>query len=315
MKNLHKIAKNIMNLQNFQGKILFDEPMSQHTTFKVGGNAEVFAIPDNITSLQFLLNELLKEAIPYFILGGGSNLVVSDNGIEGFVISTEKLNAISMQKNKEQIIVTSEAGCTTKEIIDFSIEKELAGFESFAGLPGTIGGAAFMNARCYDTSISDILVQAKYITIDNPLEIKEYNMNSTDWDYKKSPFQTKDHSNIILSVDLVVQEGIGSEIKEKSDGYIADRKNKGHFDFPSAGSVFKNNRTFGKPSGKIIDEANLKGYTVGKAQIAPFHGNFIINLGGAFADDIMSIVKNTKKRVLETTGYNLECEIIFVGKF
>ena len=314
MKNLHIIAKNIMNSQNFQGKIVLDEPMSQHTTFKIGGNADFFAIPDTIESLQFLLTELSQSNIPYFILGGGSNIVVSDKGIEGFVISTEKLTSIRIQESTEEINVICEAGCSIKDITEYCIAHNFTGFESFAGLPGSIGGATFMNARCYDSSISDILVQAKYITIDNPLEAQEYKMNPTDWDYKKSPFQTNNNAIIVCSVILQLKKGVKSEITEKCEKHIADRKKKGHFDYPSAGSVFKNNRTYGKPSGKIIDEVNLKGYTVRNAQIAPFHGNFIINLGGAFADDIKSIVEYTQKKVKETASFDLECEIIFIGR-
>ncbi len=316
MKNLHDIAKNINNSQSFQGQLIFNEPMSQHTTFKVGGDADIFAIPDNTTSLTFLINELLKDSIPYFIIGGGSNIVVSDKGIEGFVISTENLTEckINIPTNNEEYTLHCESGCTIKKITEFCIEHGLTGFEQFAGLPGTIGGAAFMNARCYEKSISNILVKATYIQKEHPLIPITYIMNAEDWDYKKSPFQTNDSSIILLSVDLIVKSGNKNEIIAETEKYITDRQNKGHFTFPSAGSVFKNNRLFGKPSGKIIDEAGLKGFSIGKAQIAPFHGNLIINLGGAFADDIMSIIKYIQKRVFETTGFNLECEIIFIGK-
>lgn len=315
MKNLHNIAKNIINSQIFQGKILFDEPMSIHTTFKIGGNADVFAIPSTTESLVFLLQELQSNTIPYFILGGGSNIVVSDEGIEGFVISTERLNTITEITSDKDIILQCGAGCTIKEITDFCITHELTGFETFAGLPGTIGGASFMNARCYDNSICDILTNAQYVSIDNLNVLQNYTMNTKDWDYKKSPFQTRDNSIIVLSVSLLVKKGIKQTIETESNKYITDRKTKGHYDFPCAGSVFKNNRSFGKPSGKIIDEVGLKGFSIGKAQIAPFHGNLIINLGGAFAEDINSIVKFTKKKVYETTGFYLESEIIFVGKF
>ncbi len=315
MKNLHIIAKNIINSQNFQGEILCNEPMNRHTTFKIGGNADVFAIPHTIESLLYVLQELQNNSIPYFILGGGSNIVVSDNGIEGFVITTEKINKITVEESNERIILTAQAGCTIKDITDFCIENELSGLETFAGLPGSIGGAVFMNARCYDKSISDVLVQSKYISIANSQEITTYTMNTIDWNYKKSPFQTSDNSLIILSVTLLVKKGSKELITTECNKYITDRKQKGHYDFPCAGSVFKNNRNFCKPSGKIIDEVGLKGFTIGKAQIAPFHGNLIINLGDAFAEDIKRIVEITQKRVYDSTGFNLESEIIFVGKF
>ena len=203
------------------------------------------------------------------------------------------------------------AGCTFEKITDFCIKNEISGLENFAGLPGTTGGATFMNARCYEVSISDVLSSVKYIDLSDFTE-KTYSVDLSEWDYKKSPFQSGD--KIITQVNFNVKKGISKEIEEKSLSFIKDRENKGHFKFPSAGSVFKNNRNFGKPSGKIIDEVGLRGFSVGQAQVAPWHGNFIINNGNATASDVRNLVEIIQEKVLKETGFMLECEIIFTDK-
>ncbi len=313
MINLHNTAKNIQKMEKFQGDIFFLESMKTHTTFQVGGDAQVFAIPHTQKSLLILLDEIIKNNLTYFILGGGSNIVVSDLGIDGFVISTEKLNSIELITDaKGAMRIRCEAGCTIEQVIQFCVEHELTGLETFAGLPGSVGGAVFMNARCYDISVCDVLEQAQFIELDDVQKTQIYKMDVSDWDYKKSPFQK---NKCILSADFCVHKGTKTQIDEKCKHYINDRESKGHFSHPCAGSVFKNNRNFGSPSGQIIDSVGLKGFTKGNAQIAPWHGNIIINLGGASADDIKEIVKHVQEAVWQKTGYNLECEILFIGNF
>ena len=314
MNNLRNIAENINSSELFKGVIKFEEPLRNYTTFKVGGKARVFAEPENAESLQFLLAELSREKVPSFILGGGSNLVPKDEDLECFVISTKKLCNISYENG----MIFAGAGASIKSITEFCVENSLSGLENFGGLPGSVGGACYMNARCYETSFSDVLISAKYLDFEHDEKtgysipvVKDYFFDIDDWDYKKSPFQNT--KRVILQVALRVKPGNQVEIKEKSEHFVKDREEKGHFKFPSAGSVFKNNRDFGKPSGKIIDECGLRGNAVGDAQIAPWHGNFIINRENASATDIRTLVENTKKTVAEKTGFNLECEILFVN--
>lgn len=313
MNNLRNIAENINSSEFFKGVIKFEEPLRNYTTFKVGGKARVFAEPENAESLQFLLAELSREKVPSFILGGGSNLVPQDEDLECFVISTKKLCNISYENG----MIFAESGASIKSITDFCVANSLSGLENFGGLPGSVGGACYMNARCYETSFSDVLISVKYLDFEIDEKtgysipvVKDYFFDIEDWDYKKSPFQNT--KKVILQVALRVKAGNQAEIKEKSEHFVKDREEKGHFKFPSAGSVFKNNRDFGKPSGKIIDECGLRGNAVGDAQIAPWHGNFIINRENASATDIRTLVENTKKTVSEKTGFNLECEILFV---
>jgi UDP-N-acetylmuramate dehydrogenase len=304
MNNLLKKSVNFNIIDSYNGIFLQNESLKDKTTFKIGGNASFFASPSDIKSLIYLLQEAKNLNVPIFILGGGSNLVVSDDGIDKLVISTESFDFCEHTSS----ILTCGAGCTFEKITEFCIKNEISGLENFAGLPGTTGGAVFMNARCYEVSVSDVLHSVKYIDLTD-FSVKTYEFNPDDWDYKKSPFQTGD--KIIVEVNFKVKKGNSKEIEEKSLSFIKDRENKGHFKFPSAGSVFKNNRNFGKPSGKIIDEVGLRGISVGNAQVAPWHGNFIINNGNATASDVLNLVELIQEKVKEKTGFLLECEIIF----
>ena len=318
-----KIEEKVLH-SAFRGIIAKNYPLSHLSTFKVGGDASFFIEPFSIDSLVFALEYLKGNS--FFIFGGASNLVISDEGIKIPVLSTRSLKNISViEKNTEttetkekEFFLRCEAGASIDSLIDFCIEKGFTGLENFAGLPGSIGGAVYMNARCYDVSISDVLSEVRFIDckkMQNSLDFvsKDFFESSVfdekDWDYKKSPFQ--DNKKLIVEVILKVKKADTQSVREKADKYIADRKEKGHFRFPSAGSVFKNNRSFGKPSGKIIDEAGLKGFQIGGAQIAPWHGNFIINRGTATAKDIKNLVIYIKELVREKCGFDLEPEILF----
>lgn len=348
---IREIGEKFKKYRIFNGDVSFDVPLKNHTTMKVGGNAAVFVQPKNVVSAALVISICRKNNIPFFVLGGGSNLVFSDSGFNGIVLSTSLLNGISFTGVPEKNLVVLKCGSGVKnsEVSDFCMKKGFSGMESFAGLPGTCGGGAFMNARCYETSISDVLFSARYLDIDEIKTLsdeevvlletdkaesikdvllksaeKEYFMDAKDWAYKLSPFM--DGKKLLTQVcytlkplDLSVLES-GEDASEKVRGeihalnrhYIQERINKGHFKAPSAGSVFKNNHDFGKPSGKLIDEAGLKGTELGGAQIAPWHGNFIINNGNATAQDIKGLVKLCQDKVKEQTGFFMEPEIIFV---
>ncbi|MBQ0167541.1 MAG: UDP-N-acetylmuramate dehydrogenase [Treponema sp.] len=316
MVNLRKIAENFNMLPGFTGTVKYDEPMNLHTTFKIGGPAAVFIEPDTAECLQLVCQTLDKEDAPFFVIGAGSNLVVSDDGLDCFVVSTQKISFISEEtvtdtENMEaSFLLHCGAGLSMDDAAKWCADKGLSGLEAFAGLPGTAGGALFMNARCYGVSVSDVLVSAAYLDSADGYRLKKYCFADGDWDYKKSPFQ--DSSKVIVSADFRVREGNPGEIAAECEEHIADRDKKGHFSHPSAGSVFKNNRAFGKPSGQIIDEAGLRGVQIGGAQIAPWHGNFIINTGSASAEDVRQLVDYVISVVKAKTGFVLESEIIFV---
>lgn len=323
MQNIIPHENSLRNLKekfNIKGEVLFDEPLSKHTTFKVGGPASLFCVPINKEEVVSVLNVCLQENVPFFILGGGANVVVSDKGFDGVVISTSELCqvSISLKSNENQIncekpvIVNVEAGSLVNSFIRFLAKESLSNYGVFYGLPGTVGGAIYMNARCYNHDFSESLVSVDYYDMQQQKVITVPYVQ-TEWDYKKSPFQQK--TGVILSGKFAVNKINCAIIKDEMSKAMDDRIKKGHFKFPSAGSVFKNNHSFGKPTGQLIDELGLKGLSVGGARVAQWHGNIIINEGSATALDIAELVSLVKKRVLERYKFELDCEIIFIGDF
>ena len=327
MQDINSIRKSVEKFKlthEFAGRILFDEPMKNRTSFKIGGNAPLFVEPANENSLIGVLDFFKTENIPYFILGGCTNVVVSDDGFEGAVISTSGLNYIEIldtgipaqnaANSGKNVFVKCGAGTPVSSLINFCRNNCLQGAEQFAGLPGSVGGAVFMNARCFDRSISDLFHSADFIDMHDNAK-SSFLFKESDWAYKVSPFQNT--NKIITSVVFrLTQCSIEhkADILERCEYYINQRKIKGHFKFPSAGSVFRNNRSFGKSSGQIIDEAGLKGMKIGGAQIAPWHGNFIINTGNASQKDVKELVNFIVNVVKEKRNFVLQPEIIFCGK-
>lgn len=310
----------------FKQSLLLNYPLKDLTSFKIGGNAEALFYPQTEEELSSGLLLLKKNGVHLSLIGGGSNLLVSDAGVKGVVVSLKNFNTIEIEeKNGTDIFIRVGAGVLTDSLTGWAAENSISGFEDFGGLPGTIGGAAFMNARCYDKSISDILISARTLELKQEEalispEITEYQFCSKDWDYKKSPFQANangihlnENRKIILSCLFRAEYGDKLLIEEKTECRRADRVQKGHFKAPSAGSTFKNNRLFGKPSGRIIEEAALKGFAIGDAQVAPWHGNFIINKGNASCQDVLYLIQHIQKTVFEKTGFSLEPEVIFAN--
>lgn len=322
-----------------------NQPMWAKTTFKIGSTANLFIAPDNISQFLTVLNIVNDCNFPFFILGGGSNTVFPDSVFKPVVISTENLKSISIlpsssnfQADEEgDVLICCQAGTTMASLVNFCTANCLSGLEQFAGLPGSVGGAVFMNARCFNKSISDVFYSADYVEFSNTSVASVASVSNVStssaiisgslsydpaqWEYKKSPFQPAEGSSgkglhkYVLSATFKlhkVPEEKKVLIESECKKYISERVSKGHFKYPSAGSVFKNNRSFGKPSGLIIDEAGLRGFTIGGAQIAPFHGNFIININNAKSTDVQNLVKHVQNTVKEKFGFYLEPEIIFL---
>lgn len=326
MLKLHEFSENI-NKSQYKGKILQNEKMAPRTTMKTGGTAKILLIPDDEQSICIAISLLKNFEIPFFILGGGSNVIFPDNELEAVIISTENLNSIIIEeKNKEYTLIKCGAGTKTNDLVNFCTENGIDGFETFAGLPGTVGGASYMNARCYNKEMSQVLNSANYIDIDTFRKNESFCNNfierhlkiyhnieiSDDWAYKTSPFM---HTNRFITSLIFKACKIDSKRKElialECNKIIKDREEKGHFRAPSAGSVFKNNRNFGEPSGVLIDKIGLKGTKIGGAQVAPWHGNIIINHENATSSDVKNLVKLIQEKVKKNTGFKLEPEIIF----
>ena len=299
-----------------------NEALAPKSTFRVGGTARLFISPRTEEELEAAISAARSAEIPFFVTGGASNVVYPDGEYQGAIISTQDVKEIYYEADEinpdGSVSVTCLCGVPMAAFVDFCTKKNLSGAEQFAGLPGTIGGAVYMNARCFDRSISDLLSSTKHLEYqDSKARIVEKAFDASEWDYKKSPFQTDRKTNpryITRATFNLTPAGEQAHDRIAADcrKYIAERVDKGHFKYPSAGSVFKNNHAFGAPSGKLIDDCGLKGLTIGGAQIAPFHGNFIINTGNATAADIRALVQEAQKAVKEKFGFSLEPEIIFI---
>lgn len=322
MFNLEEKEKKNSFPVKFRDIIQKNVKLSPFTSFKIGGNADIYIKPSSPEELAAALMFIQAEHIPAILLGGGSNLLISDDGIRGAVIHTCRLNKILLVESAGKLFVQAEAGALMQDLTEFCAEHGLTGLEDFAGLPGTVGGAVFMNARCYEKSISDMLVSVSALCFsEKGYTIKEYEYRQDEWGYKRSPFQPQDkryaelsgNRQVIMSAMFRVEQGDAILIRKIMESRIADRTTKGHFKLPSAGSVFKNNHAFGKPSGQLIDEAGLRGLRIGDAQVAPWHGNFIVNTGSATAREIVELIKTIQKQVKDKTGFELEPEIIFAG--
>jgi len=301
--------------------------MSLHTTFRLGGPADIFLEPTTVESLLAAVRLFMDEGCPVSVVGGGSNLCVADRGIRGAVIALSALRDCSLRDDVTESgappIVRAGAGTLMDDLVEWCACRSLAGLERFAGLPGTVGGAVFMNARCYERSVSDVFFEAEVLDFgDEGCTIRNRAFDPSEWGYKRSPFQVRTGpdplvlgkgSAIVLSASFRLTRGDSALIRDEMASCVRDREEKGHFRYPSAGSMFKNNRDFGKPSGKIIDEAGLRGFSVGAARVAPWHGNIVINEGGASAGDVRRLVDEVRSRVLAATGFTLESEVVFAG--
>ena len=311
--------KEVLKANNIPYSI--NEKLAPKSTFKVGSTCSIFTAPVSLEQFQLALTLIINSHLPFYILGGGSNTVFPDTNYDGVIISTENLKKIEIiEENSTTVLIRCLAGTPVSHFVNFCTEHCLSGMEQFAGLPGSIGGAVYMNARCFNKSINEVFYSATYITPKTPL-LKEKEYKEEEWAYKVSPFQPKGGSgvieehNYVLSATFKLNKLCGDNkkcIENECKKYINERVSKGHFKYPSAGSVFKNNRSFGKPSGQLIDEAGLRGFKIGGAQVAPFHGNFIINIDHATQQNIKDIVKKVISTVEEKFGFTLECEIIFL---
>lgn len=288
--------------------ILKDEPMKEHTSFKVGGIADYFIKIENIDELKFLLKFVEKKKIPLTIVGNGTNLLVTDKGIRGIVARIE-MNGFRFEKNVDSVIFTAEAGLTLPKLAGIALKEEFAGLEFLSGIPGTIGGAIRMNAGAYGSEMKDVVLKTKYIDRKS-LKIKTLDLKEHKFEYRNSIFSKKDY--IILETTLKLSKGTKDEIKAKMDEYMKSRKEKQPLEFPNAGSTFK--RKGDIITAKLIDECGLKGVSVGDACVSEKHAGFIINKGKATASDILELIDKIKKVVKEKQNIDIELEVLVLGE-
>lgn len=279
--------------------------MSAHTTFKIGGAADILITVKSVDELQSAVNACKASGIPVMLLGNGSNLLVSDNGIEGAVIT---LDGDFKEITVDGTVITSGAGAKLSRLCGIALENSLTGLEFAYGIPGSVGGAMYMNAGAYGGEMKDVALSVTALTPDG--EIREVPAEELQLGYRTSVFKT--NGDIILFSKYKLAQGDQAAIKEKMDDVMDRRKTKQPLEFPSAGSVFK--RPEGAFAGTLIEQCGLKGKTVGGAQVSEKHAGFIINIGGATCDDVMGLVKLVQDTVKAQTGYFLEREIIRTGR-
>ena len=296
---MYNILKNLTEQRN----ILTSEPMSKHTSFKIGGNADYYITPSNISELKDIISALKSASFPFIVIGNGSNLLVSDKGVEGAVISSEKLINISVDNET----IYADAGVKLSVLATEATKSALSGLEFSHGIPGTVGGAVYMNAGAYDGEIKNVITSA---TVLRNGEIITFSADEMCLGYRTSVFQSSD--DIILGATFKLIPGNKDEIAAKVYDFAARRKLKQPLEFPSAGSTFK--RPEGYFAGKLIEDAGLRGFSLGGAQVSEKHCGFIINKGGATATDVLNLIKHIKTSVYVRFGVKLHEEVKFIGR-
>lgn len=297
------------NLNIAKEKIKYNEEMKNYTTFKIGGLADCLIKINSIDDLKKILKFAQKEDIPITILGNGSNVLISDDGIEGIVLLI-RIKKFEIQKtnqeNKVKIIVG--AGEKNAEIARKLLEQKLTGFEEIAGIPGTIGGAIRMNAGAYGKEIRDIVKKVKVISYQG-IE-KEFTNEEMKFNYRSSIL--KDEKYIVTQVELELKSGNKEEIELKMKEYAQSRKEKQPIEYPNAGSTFKRGEDF--ITAKLIDEAGLKGYSIGDAEVSKKHAGFVINKGNATAKEVKELIEYIEMKIYKKFGKEIELEIEEIGR-
>jgi UDP-N-acetylmuramate dehydrogenase len=284
-------------------QILMDEKMSAHTTFRIGGAADLLLEIRSENELSDVVRMLNGD---FFLLGNGSNLLVSDKGIRGAVIHLSKgFNNIDIKDN----IITAKAGATLAGIARVAYDNSLTGFEFAAGIPGSLGGAIVMNAGAYDGEMKNVVRSVKLMDYNGNIVTKTN--EEMHFSYRHSLL--KEESYIVLEVEIALEKGDQADIKAKMDDLSQRRRDKQPLEYPSAGSTFK--RPEGYFAAKLIDDAGLRGYSVGGAQVSTKHCGFVINTGNATATDVYTLINDVQDRVKKSSGVEIEPEVILVGEF
>lgn len=299
----NNIMKKLEKINNL--KIDYNVPLKDYTSFKVGGPADIFLAPETPVALQKSLKSLSSEEISVFILGKGSNIIVGDRGIRGIVIYTGKLNQVEISENK----IIAEAGITLSSLANKALEAGLTGLEFASGIPGTLGGALYMNAGAYGGEMKDVVTEADLFDYTG----KEINLKKEELSlsYRHSIIQEK--KLVITRVHLELKPGNRKKIKSRMQELNEKRREKQPLEWPSAGSSFKRPR--GYYAGPLIEKAGMKGTRIGDAQVSEKHAGFIINLGNATASDILKLIKKVQQEVYKNSGVKLEPEPKFIGQF
>jgi UDP-N-acetylmuramate dehydrogenase len=305
----------------FKGEIKFNEPMSNYTSLKIGGPVEIMVFPEDPVSLRNVLAAAAREKIPFFVLGAGTNLLTRDSGVEGVAVSLRAFKSIEMIQNLEKVAPhllqgkDSEAvagffvgaGVALASLINFTKKQGYSGIEALAGIPGSFGGAVYMNAGSFGTEIKDVLISVALMTADGRIEILEKsNLNFT---YRRSNIPD---NSAVLSANIVLKKDSPERVSERVMEFLKKKKNTQPIGKPSAGCVFKNPE--GDSAGRLIDSAGCKGMRIGDVEVSRLHANYFINIGRAVCRDFIELMEIVKKKVKESSGIDLEPEVKIIGK-
>ncbi len=299
-----KLAEDI-TVETDDVQIILGEYMWDHTSLRIGGAADVYVRPLSEEGLLVTLDNCRRQRVPYRIIGKGTNLLVSDRGIRGAVIDMTGLDGISSDGTR----ITAGCGATLVSLANFAAERALSGLEFAAGIPGSLGGGIFMNAGAYGGEMKDVVRSVRVLT--PGMEIVDVPAEEAAFGYRDSRFKTS--GEIILGAELEFVPGVREEIEARMKDYNARRREKQPLELPSAGSTFK--RPEGNFAGKLIQDAGLAGYQVGQAQVSPKHCGFVVNLGGASARDVYRLIRDVQAKVKESSGVELEPEVVMLGEF
>jgi UDP-N-acetylmuramate dehydrogenase len=297
---------------NIKGIVRLEEPMSRHTSFRIGGPADLFLQPEDPAELPGLLRLLDREGLPRFFLGAGANILVSDRGIRGAVIDLSALRGCRRgDEASGRPVLSCLAGTPVSALCAEALDQRLSGVEFLYSMPGSVGGAVWMNARCYSRSVSDVLGPVVYL--DRRGDTRTLQPEPSTFDYKVSPFQGMEA--LILEASFLLEPGDRERIEREMWEHRADRERKGHFLYPSAGSIWKNNRAFGQPTGRLIDALGFRGTRVGDAMVSDRHANILVNIGEARAAEVLQLMERIEETVRQRYGWQLEREVLLVGDF
>ena len=301
--NQYKVFEGLFKEFYKNENVIIDAEMKKYVHFRVGGPADILLLPENKEQVIKSIQICKENNIPYFVLGNGSNLLVRDGGVKGVVIKLSEVKNISVYDE----VIEAECGAMLKDVSNAALENSLTGFEFACGIPGTVGGAVFMNAGAYDGEISHDIESAE--VIDNDGEIRTLSKEELDLGYRSSIIMKKNY--IVLSARFSLIHGEVRKIKEIVEDLTYERESKQPLEYPSAGSTFK--RPTGYYAGKLIQDAGLKGYSIGGAAVSEKHSGFVINKNNATAKDILDLIAHIQKEVKDKFGVDLHPEVRIIG--
>lgn len=286
--------------------VLYNEPMKNHTSFKLGGAVDIFVEPDNTEELAKAIKSLREHTVPYYIIGNGSNLLVSDKGLRGAVVKIgDKFGSVTISEDR----VIAECGILLSTLSKMAAKSSLTGMEFASGIPGALGGAVAMNAGAYGGEMKDIVEWVE--VLDQDLELKRLQNSEMEFSYRKSVVEPRKY--IVIRCCLKLKKGDPDEISSIMADLTERRKTKQPLHLPSAGSTFK--RPEGYFAGKLIEDAGLRGFSLGGAQVSPLHCGFVVNNGTATARDVYDLIRYVQKTVYEKFNVKLEPEVKILGEF